>query len=611
MLIYLFTLFLAFIEAVTFDFTGQGFTNEFYYHISFDAFRVGFDKYGWGLLLLALLMAAVTIGMIRLTQMKASSKPLTVLAILITLSACSQSVTGRFLLGWYNYHQDDTFVVNSEQIAYWKKHGFINQSDVPLKQLIQTNKGKKNLILIYLESFNQFFIDTPPYQSLTPGLNELSKKYSPIPHVSSAYVTIEGIVSSQCGTLLSMKKGNDSMMKAEHFLANLPCLGDVLKEAGYQQHYLGGAKMEFAGKGEFLSAHGYSHLKGLDYWKTQPIELNNNVWGLGDDALFNQAFNVISESNKGPQPYNVSLLTLGTHLPGFTYPECQHLDLNAKPFLASIQCTDYLLTKFINRLEESELLDNTLLMIVADHGVFPNPKMNSLFGNSAYDRRLVGLTNHKHVPQNQEMASYDLAPTVLDWLGFENDKLFLFGQSIDDPLHSNHKHLTRIHDWHKGKLTTNLKVDCMQNPELLSQCDKKALLSWLNQKHTKMSKTSTVMSLSCQPKVKINLNQKNKELNVNNQNLYDHFHYNGFYMTKRQYESGWFLLRLSNTKDVRALTYWKDNKVTREQFQSFFDEELEGDGLLIHVSADNEIHINSKINDNWKQQPASNINLCD
>lgn len=609
-LLYLFTLFMAFIETVTFDFTGQGFTHEFYYHISLDAFRVGLDKYGWGLLLLLALMFAMIYGLLKWTKNTDKPHPTAYLVFLLTLVICSQTVSGRFLMGWHAYYQEDLQAVDKKQITFWQQNAFINQTDVPLKQLIEASGGNKNLILVYLESFNQFFVDTPPFNELTPGINQLSQKFTTIPHESSAYVTIEGIVSSQCGTLLTMKKGNDSIMKASHFLANLPCLGDVLKQAGYNQYYLGGAKMEFAGKGDFLRSHGYNDIRGLEYWQQQGLSMNANVWGLGDDELFNQAFDVVAQAQDHATPFNLTLLTLGTHLPGYTYPECDALTLDEHPFLAAIQCTDYLLTRFIQRLEAANYLDDTLLLVVADHGVFPNPKMSEVFGDLVNDRRLIGFTNQKTQGHIDAMASYDLAPTVLQWLDISHNAQFLFGRSITDEKHSSHKHLTRYRDWLQGKLVKNPK-DCQKsNNEILNVCNKNQLGSWITQQHRLMSKQNRLHSLSCEPQITVDLASETKIIKVDGVNLYELFHHNGYYMKKRQYDSGWFILELNGEREITELKYWKDKDLSDENWQQKLNFNIESDALLVKVSTTDPLIIKHKINQDWRDQSLKSINLC-
>ena len=38
------------------------------------------------------------------------------------------------------------------------------------------------------------------------------------------------------------------------------CLGDILKNSGYENYFVQGANLRFAGKDVFLKSHGFDHL---------------------------------------------------------------------------------------------------------------------------------------------------------------------------------------------------------------------------------------------------------------------------------------------------------------------------------------------------------------
>ncbi|NEL42191.1 MAG: phosphoglycerol transferase I, partial [Xanthomonas perforans] len=70
--------------------------------------------------------------------------------------------------------------------------------------------------------------------------------------------TIAGMVASMCGVPLTTAPGDEnSMGRMGLFLPEARCLGDYLKDQGYRNHYVGGADASFAGKGSFLSSHGF------------------------------------------------------------------------------------------------------------------------------------------------------------------------------------------------------------------------------------------------------------------------------------------------------------------------------------------------------------------
>jgi phosphoglycerol transferase len=74
--------------------------------------------------------------------------------------------------------------------------------------------------------------------------------------------TIAGMVASQCGIpLFAPFEGNASasglqLLPAEYLL------GDILKNSGYENYFVQGANLRFAGKDVFLKSHGFDHLYG-------------------------------------------------------------------------------------------------------------------------------------------------------------------------------------------------------------------------------------------------------------------------------------------------------------------------------------------------------------
>ncbi|WXT08074.1 sulfatase-like hydrolase/transferase [Salmonella enterica subsp. enterica serovar Infantis] len=80
--------------------------------------------------------------------------------------------------------------------------------------------------------------------------------------------TIAGMVASQCGIpLFAPFEGNASASVSSFFPQNI-CLGDILKNSGYQNYFVQGANLRFAGKDVFLKSHGFDHLYGAEELKT-------------------------------------------------------------------------------------------------------------------------------------------------------------------------------------------------------------------------------------------------------------------------------------------------------------------------------------------------------
>ncbi len=485
------------VYALLIHFSGNGFTDEVFFHIEPTSFRIAWQQYGPAFivaLLCAVLLMALIGRLARPVRIRGYAL-IASISVLAGLSWFSRAASPEYLmLAGYRHYQ-----LLSQPVSFDKKT-LETLASIPSFAPLKVHKwgveaeapNARNLILVYLESFNYGLTRHPDYPGLTPNLNRLMGQHRSLhPNYSSSYVTIEGIVNSQCGTITTMNRGNNSFMGERGALPMWPCLGDVLGRAGYRQIYLGGAVTAFAGKGEFLKSHGYHDVYGWEYWEQQGHKLIGDSWGLPDSELFDQAVRTIAQLRQRP-PYNLTLLTLGTHIPGYQYRGCSDYAPNADRFVNAIHCTDYLVGKFVDDLTGRGLLDDrTLLVITGDHGIFPTPDMKRLFGDLVDDRRLltvvIGKPFEKNLPAADSipMASYDLTPTLLDLLGVEHNASFAFGRSILSSEHDPGYMTTRFGDYQDGKYIKNNSTICtdataatdLEPP--FSACDKRRLLNAL------------------------------------------------------------------------------------------------------------------------------------
>jgi phosphoglycerol transferase len=139
---------------------------------------------------------------------------------------------------------------------------YVDPSTVQLKP-----RHLKNLVLLYVEGLENSYGDSALFgKDLLHGLHALPgatfSNYQPAPGSSW---TMGGLVATQCAIPLRTMSVLGSARAGEQsasFLPNAVCLGDVLATMGYRNVFLGGARLAFAGKGQFLADHGYSERYG-------------------------------------------------------------------------------------------------------------------------------------------------------------------------------------------------------------------------------------------------------------------------------------------------------------------------------------------------------------
>lgn len=363
-------------------------------------------------------------------------------ALILALSSAGAVAAGhqtmpawQLVQGMRAWYEPVLLKLPAARRAEWKKSPLVHL-DLVSKQALkaQASAVPKNLILLYIESGGVAMAPADRYPDLMPNMKRLIEKHSLVPHIhASSYVTIEGLVNTQCGTLLPFANGNDSVATFGNRVDDLPCLGDVLSKAGYLQSYLGGSGKSFSGKGPFLKLHGYDKVMGLKDWTKMGIYPQPNTWGLSDVDLFKQSFAELKQLKASGHPFNLTMLTIGTHLPGFVYKECKPYGDGSKQYLNAVSCTDQLIGQWVERLQSEGWLDeNTILVITGDHQIFPNPLMKQLFGEQAVeDHRLPLIVIGKHAaPALHDGAGYDIPPTILDLLGVKTNAQFALGRSL-------------------------------------------------------------------------------------------------------------------------------------------------------------------------------------
>lgn len=508
---------MALVRAVYFglvQFSGRGFNTEVFIHLEPESFRVAWMEYPL-LCVAAALGGVLLFGLFlwlggRVARLR-RARALLLLACALPALALARSgspewALARAVMDWYGPKSTG---LAPARLARWQASPLVDL-DVPPKDAVvaQVPARPRNLILLYIESGGLSLVGHPDWPGLMPVMEGLQARHAFVESLyTSGYITIEGMVNSQCGTLFPFERGSESLAGFDGLAESQACLGDVLAKAGYRQSYLGGADLRFAGKGRFLLAHGMDKVMGQEEWAAQGLHQRPDTWGVSDADLFDQSLVELDALRASGQPFALSLLTIGTHLPGYSYAECAPYPLDAHRFLQALHCTDQLLGRWLERLQAAGVLDDTLVVVTADHHVFPSPDMRALFGDRAVeDRRLpmivLGDTAGLR-PQVAQGASYDLAPTLLDLLGIEHTARFVLGRSLLRPEAQRPYLVSRYIDLHDGRTVTPqgeacaVDADAQADPSVpipLDRCAKDELLTLLRAQNARFSERPPVIA---------------------------------------------------------------------------------------------------------------------
>lgn len=158
---------------------------------------------------------------------------------------------------------------------------------------------KFNLVYIYGESFEWIYFDNEVFLDLMFELGVLKNEgldFSYMQQLLGIDYMIVGMVVFQCGILLFVFfEGNVFVFVFSFFLQNI-CLGDILKNLGYQNYFVQGVNLCFVGKDVFLKLYGFDYLYGLEELKSVVVDLYYcNDWGFYDDIVFDEVWKKFEE----------------------------------------------------------------------------------------------------------------------------------------------------------------------------------------------------------------------------------------------------------------------------------------------------------------------------
>jgi phosphoglycerol transferase MdoB-like AlkP superfamily enzyme len=221
---------------------------------------------------------------------------------------------------------------------------------------------RPNIVLIILESWTADIIKAlDGEKNVTPHFNELTKEGLLFTQMySSGSRTEQGLISILSGF---PAQPNHSIITNPGKAEQLPSVNYDLENAGYHSSFYYGGEVEFANmKSYLLNTH---FKKIIDKHNFESKQLNSK-WGAHDEYVFSKQLNELKIEK---QPFFSVVLTLSTHEP---FEVNIQTPFNGKEepelFKKAAYYTDNCLFNYFNEAKKQAWWNNTLFILVADHG---------------------------------------------------------------------------------------------------------------------------------------------------------------------------------------------------------------------------------------------------
>ncbi len=308
-----------------------------------------------------------------------------------------------------------------------------NMQSLGIDTLLTTQQP--NIIVILLESCGGQFTEISGRSDITPYLNRLAQEGIYFTNCyANSWRTDRGTVCTWSGypSFPTM-----SVMKIPSKSRTLPNIARTLQtERGYNTHYLYGGDINFTNMRSYLVSGGFGQLTWKDDYTKE--EQASAKWGVRDDITFETLYQLTTTMQ---EPYLIGYSTLSSHVP-WDVP-IHHFDdevLNAFYYL------DQCVGQFIEKLRKSDAWENTLIVMLPDHGVVydgldeSTPLLNHIpmiwVGGAVKEpRRIEQICNQT-----------DLPATLLGQLGLNHDD-YTFSRDV---LSKTYTYPVAIHTYDDG-----------------------------------------------------------------------------------------------------------------------------------------------------------------
>ncbi|MFN7823757.1 MAG: LTA synthase family protein [Pseudobdellovibrionaceae bacterium] len=351
---------------------------------------------------------------------------------------------------------------NLREFNYADPHqAFADYFDIPRDQvpsdatsLLERNfenpkvQGRPHVILVVMESFGNYWVQKHSEKfNLMGGLEKHFQEdfYFPdsLPGTQSTIGSVGALLSG------TPHRPFSPFLTESHYLpvsfSTSPA--KYFNQAGYQTRFVYGGQVGWRDVNKFAKTQGFQSIEGdAEIEKKLARPLEKHSWGIFDEDVFEYVKQVLNEA---PQPQMIVILTTTNHPPYELPSKYQPLSLEIPPDLESkfnvdrkiiearfrvYQYSNFFLSRFLTRIKESPLANQTLVSVTGDHAFlltqFPENDFLDKWGVPIYFYLPPALRPTEFKPVSA--SHLDIFPTLIEHSA-SSGKYRSFGQNLFQP----------------------------------------------------------------------------------------------------------------------------------------------------------------------------------
>lgn len=290
------------------------------------------------------------------------------------------------------------------------------------------NAKPMNVVFIVLESMvspdvaEQLGID-----EALPFTRKLAKRSIVFEDYSTVFpLSMKSLITLTCSVLPSPQRLTLTKINPQ-----LDCRSvmEVATERGYRAGLFHSGRFSFTLKNLYFEDRGFEVMKDANDLAQANPELATDYWGIQEEATIDAMFDWIDEGSE--RPFLAVYIPVAGHFPyvplNESFQDRYGTKTNVRSYKNAMAYTDAMVKRTIKGFRERELVNDTVFVIVGDHGlpleIHPNNNTQSAEAYEENVRTLGYIYQPKHIKNEisyGEMVQHvDLLPSLYDMLGWE------------------------------------------------------------------------------------------------------------------------------------------------------------------------------------------------